>query len=381
MSYGGASLFGNASIPSPPVLEVQGSGEYMEAGDCPLQSSAGPTRDWDTESSSSGTKGPSSKKARQEKPLSKEELIIKSIEDFYKDHPCIPAEALCNTQQYLAERNLRYMRGNDHHYIKAMDCINLTHRPKEIRDFKTWYDTPGCCPIFAAPDGINSHSTKVWLDELGQEIHDWDHKPIDPNTAPYKYMKQPYYMDRVGTLKVISRLLDHQHGAGAKAFLQTVVNVVDKRVPKKNTLLLVSPPSAGKTYFMDFVANFFLFVGRLGNFRKTEGFPLMDCVSKRILVWNEPNTTSEDATRDTIKMVFAGDSCPAAIKFKGPGVITRTPVFVMTNNSTIFRTTDPDWEDRIYRYEWDKAPFLFFVYSYPNPRYFPDLLDMYDIEY
>ncbi len=71
---------------------------------------------------------------------------------------------------------------------------------------------------------------------------------------------------------------------------------------------------------MDFVANFFLFVGRMGNFRKGEGFPLMDCVSKRMIVWNEPNTTSEDATKDTIKMVFAGDHCPAAIKFKGPGM-------------------------------------------------------------
>ncbi len=111
------------------------------------------------------------------------------------------------------------MRGNDHHYIKAMDVINLTHRPKKIRQFKEWYATPGCCPIFAAPDGINSHSAKVWLDESGQEIFDWDHAPLDPNTAPFKNMEQPYYMDRVGTLKVVSRLLEHQHGAGTKEFL------------------------------------------------------------------------------------------------------------------------------------------------------------------
>jgi len=377
----GSGVFGNESLSCPSFLKVQGQGELLEAGDCPEQSSPEQRGNWDSESADSGASGPSTKKARKEKPLSKEELTVQRIEDFFKKFPCIPAESLCNTQQYLQERDLRYMRGNDRYYMQAMDVINLTHRPKKIRQFKDWYSTPGCCPIFAAPDGINSHSCKVWLDESGQEIHDWDHAPLDPNTAPFKYVEQPYYMDRVGTLKVISRLLEHQHGAGTKEFLKNVVNVVDKRVPKKNTLMLVSPPSAGKTYFMDFVANFFLFVGRMGNFRKSEGFPLMDCVSKRMIVWNEPNTTSEDATRDTIKMVFAGDHCPAAIKFKGPGVITRTPVFVMTNNTTIFKTSDPDWADRMYRYEWEKAPFLFFVYSYPNPMYFPDLLDMYDIEY
>ncbi|GBP81268.1 Putative non-capsid protein NS-1 [Eumeta japonica] len=43
----------------------------------------------------------------------------------------------------------------------------------------------------------------------------------------------------------------------------------------------------------------------MGNFNKFDKFPLMECVQKRVIMWNEPNF--EPGAEEILKTVFGGD--------------------------------------------------------------------------
>lgn len=51
--------------------------------------------------------------------------------------------------------------------------------------------------------------------------------------------------------------------------------------------------------------------------------------NKRVLYWDEPNF--EPAAIETLKMLLAGDKCPANIKYKDHQIINKTPVIITTN--------------------------------------------------
>lgn len=46
-----------------------------------------------------------------------------------------------------------------------------------------------------------------------------------------------------------------------KQFVQDLLNVLDCKVPKRNTFDVLSPPNCGKTWFFDMICDFYLNVG------------------------------------------------------------------------------------------------------------------------
>jgi hypothetical protein len=75
------------------------------------------------------------------------------------------------------------------------------------------------------------------------------------------------YYDIDKSISIASELLMYQfeNNEGVICrFLQTLVDVLDKKIPKRNSMLIYSPPSAGKNYFFDVVAAFFLNYGMFG---------------------------------------------------------------------------------------------------------------------
>lgn len=138
------------------------------------------------------------------------------------------------------------------------------------------------------------------------------------------------------SVKNCKAFLEWQFG-DPKPFLTNLVDVLDFRIPKRNTIDVLSPPSCGKTWFFDMVCDFFLNVGHLKNFNKYQSFPFQDCKDRRLIIWNEPNTAPEHL--DTLKTLFGGDRCAAAMKFEGDYVINRTPL-ICTGNSRVFPSSD-----------------------------------------
>lgn len=187
-----------------------------------------------------------------------------------------------------------------------------------------------------------------------------------------------HYMNIEDSFRYVNVLLKYQYKTKEKVseFLEALYSILEKQLPKKNTLYIKSPPSSGKTWFVDCITAFYLNVGQVNNFNRNSSFPLNDCVNRRVLVWNEPNI--EPAAFDTVKMLFAGDPLPANVKYQSGHVITRTPVIV-TSNTYVVTPDDPIWSSRCYFTEWDVAPFLQEIERYPHPMCYPKLLQHYDI--
>ena len=64
-----------------------------------------------------------------------------------------------------------------------------------------------------------------------------------------------------------------------------------------------------KKFFFILFFYFCLNFGQVGNFNKYCSFPLMECVDKRIILWNEP--LLEPTATETLKILFGGDTVAA----------------------------------------------------------------------
>lgn len=161
-------------------------------------------------------------------------------------------------------------------------------------------------------------------------------------------------------------------------FLTNIVNILDKKLPKRNALCIVSPPSAGKNFFFDMIFAICLSYGQLGMANRHNTFAFQEAVNKRLIVWNEPNY--EPILTDTIKMMMAGDPYTVKVKHCLDGHVSRTPIIVLTNSYVPFMQ-DEAFNDRIFIYKWQAAPFLKEVDKKPFPMAFFEILNMYKIEF
>lgn len=161
-------------------------------------------------------------------------------------------------------------------------------------------------------------------------------------------------------------------------FLQYLIDILDRRIPKRNCLVLYSPPSAGKNFFIDMICAIIVNYGQLGQANRHNLFAFQEAPNKRMLIWNEPNY--ESSMTDTIKMMFAGDPYNVRVKHSPDTPVTKTPVIVMTNNTCPFMG-DPAFKDRIKMFQWKPALFLKDINFKPHPMSFFHLLNKYNIQY
>ncbi|KAF5303747.1 hypothetical protein FQA39_LY09820 [Lamprigera yunnana] len=138
--------------------------------------------------------------------------------------------------------------------------------------------------------------------------------------------------------------------------------------------VVISEPNAGKNYIMDTILHYYFNFGLVGNFNRYSTFPLMECVDKRILMWNEPSC--ELASFETLKMLFSGDNCNVKVKYENDTILSRTPIIILSNN-------DPFPKDEVFRsrmiyYKWS-CPMLRDYKKKILPLAFYYLLEMHDI--
>lgn len=175
-----------------------------------------------------------------------------------------------------------------------------------------------------------------------------------------------YYMSISESFDILEKLLFFQFDDDIEqvsSFVVNLFNVIDKKVPKKNTIFVLSEPNAGKNFFFDTFIHYCINFGQMGNFNRYCTFPLMECVDKRIILWNEP--VMEPSATETLKCILGGDTCNAKVKFQGDAVITRTPVIVLSNNDVFPK--DKAFRSRMYSYRWRSCDMLRNINKKPHP--------------
>lgn len=283
---------------------------------------------------------PRRKKQRQE-----DTSIMAQLQRLLEQFPVSPLTNICDHPKYL-ESDLRFIRARKCCYQDGIDLFGKTIMRWSIEDFyNKLYSKEDCEPSFSA-----------------------GHMPIND-----------YYYDIESSLDIISKLLLYQFNHDEELvynFLKDVYDVCNRNIPKLNTLLIFSPPSAGKNFFVDFVVDYFLNKGQLGTANKQNNFAFQDAYGKRIIFWDEPNY--EAAAVEQLKKMCAGDSYTVFVKNKPDMAVYKTPVFILTNNQ-ISIMNSPAFKDRITQYRWTAAPFLKDCDKKPYPLAFYHLLCKYKI--
>ncbi|XP_042150540.1 uncharacterized protein LOC115312284 [Ixodes scapularis] len=233
-------------------------------------------------------------------------------------NPVSPLNSIIRTPVWLDSPDLRFIQLDDKRLQRAIQVLNEQLCNWTTLDYIQLYSTTN--PLFDAPHGNIS----------------------------------AYYMDVSASYDAMVRLLEYQLGEEVQEFVHDLYNLLERRVPMKNCMEVVSPPSAGKNFFFDAVVSFYINRGTIHNFNRYSNFPLQDAVGKRVLIWNEPNC--ESAAYETIKKIFGGDVDNVAVKYSPDMIVTRTPVIVLSNNETFPR--DEAFNHRMFRYKWRSCPAL-----------------------
>nr|QVW56826.1 MAG: putative nonstructural protein [Cecropis daurica parvoviridae sp.] len=167
------------------------------------------------------------------------------------------------------------------------------------------------------------------------------------------------------------------NGESVAIFLTDLYNILDKRIPKLNTLAIKADPNAGKNFFFDAVAAFFLNYGSIGTANKNNQFAFQEVAHKRMVLWNEPNY--ETVHIEKLKELLAGDTTRVHVKYQGDAPLQGPPIIILTNDElNIFGMSA--FKSRVKLYRWNSCPLLKDYDKKINPLFLLKLFDMYFIE-
>jgi hypothetical protein len=269
------------------------------------------------------------KRKREETPT-----IFSQLRKLLFQYPVSPIQNIINHPIYLQSK-IGHLRARNCKVQDTFDHISATFISWKITEFyNNIYGKNDCIPIFSA-----GHTP----------IHDQYYSIEESLIVLNNYLKYQFNDDE-------ELIFD---------FLSTLYNVLERKIPKLNAILVQSPPSSGKNFFFDCILDYFLNKGQLASrINKTNNFPYQECYGKRIILWNEPNY--EDAATDQLKMILGGDAYTVNIKCKPDAAVYRTPVIILTNNK-IALSNSIAFRDRIRSYTWKEAPYLKELNKKPYP--------------
>ena len=144
------------------------------------------------------------------------------------------------------------------------------------------------------------------------------------------FNEKNYYTPKY-SLYIIMQLLSKQMGQPWE-FIDTIIKVLNREVPKKNTISIIGAGGCGKTYFLDTLSELLWNVGELeANINKSNNFPFEGLLHKRLGILNEFNCSP--ARKDTCKELFEGKKTPVNIKYGKPTKLKPVPIIITTNNN------------------------------------------------
>ncbi len=276
---------------------------------------------------------------------SRKKIFQKSILDMCHKYCMAPIKDIFNHVKWLRDPELQFIRADNKLAMSVLDTFAHDVCNWSLKEFYDMYMDPNCNPCFCARDN-----------------------------DPFKYY---YSVDK--SVEILTQLVRFQFGNNELDiydFLLDLYNVVERNAGKCNSILVLSPHSAGKNFFFDTLLAFCLNKGQLGNPNKHNTFAFQEAAGKRILLWNEPNY--ENSQIDKLKMVLGGDNYTVNVKCKSDVAVIKTPVIVLTNKVVGFME-DVNFSERVHQYTWMAAPFLAEYSLKPHPIAIYELFKNYGI--
>lgn len=261
-----------------------------------------------------------------------EKLQLLTIK-LLREYPISPPESIVKTPIWRQHDELRFKSTADSFIKIAITSFKDELTTYTMKDFNDMYNNPVCKPIFSA--GITAYDQ--------------------------------YYYNIENSVEILTELINYQFGNDEDAildFVTTLYNVLERKLPKLNCVVVYSPPSAGKNFFFDSIKDFYINSGQLLNPTRYNTFAFQNADSRRFLMWNEPNYSEEFL--EPIKKILGGDSTTVNVKYLQDAAVYRTPVIVLTNNQ-LSLMTNAAFNDRIRVYQWAPAPYLAKYDKKPNP--------------
>lgn len=259
------------------------------------------------------------------------------ILDLLKIYAICPLTEIVYTKEYL-EKSIAVKRLDDRDVKNVIDTHASIINTWSREDYLRFYNNPS--------------TIKVW------SARSLDHFDT-------------YYLDYKESQQIINTLLDYQLDDMKYNFVYNLINIIEMNIPKCNCFLIISPPSAGKNFFVDAIKDYYLNVGQMQNPNKYNTFAYQDCHNRKILIWNEPNY--EPRETENLKLLFGGDNLSANVKCKPQANVKRTPIICLSNNTPRF-LGDEAFNDRVVHYYWKTAGFLKDCNKKPRPDAVVDLL-------
>lgn len=313
---------------------------------------------------------------------SRSNVVSIRIEKMIWNNLCFPPESIVHLDVWLNDDDLAHIREDNPLFRNAVDVVKSKMCKFTIHDFYTLYTNEECNPHFAA-----GHTN----------FYDYyytvtDTKEIIERLLTFQLYNYPNYIDYInGEWVETEQAIIHNSNLPineqinfvenrnniVRTFLQQIYFVLEKKLPKKNTILIHGPVCCGKNFFIDMILNFFINKGQLNNANKFNNFPFQDAPNRRIIFWDEPNY--EAGAIEQMKNIFGGDSCKVRVKFKEECTVYRTPVFVLTNHHISLITMIEFNPTRMFVYHWKQADFLANYKKKPNPLYTYHLFKDYNI--
>lgn len=270
---------------------------------------------------------------RKKRKLGAQERIQIRVVELLQQYPICPPEALVKHKVWRDDPDLRF-KDLTHREIKsAVSSYKDSLTTWSIEDYNEMYKKETCDPVFSAGYGNFEN----------------------------------YYYNVENSVNIMIKLIEYQFDNDEEAildFVHCVFNVLERKIPKLNCVVVHSPPSAGKNFFFDAIKSYYINCGHLCNANKYNNFPFQDAEGRRLVFWNEPNYSSEFL--EPIKEILGGDSTSVNVKYQHDTPVYRTPVIVTTNNIVSFMH-HPAFQDRLRIFEWQSAPYLKDYDKKPNP--------------
>lgn len=127
----------------------------------------------------------------------------------------------------------------------------------------------------------------------------------------------------------IGAILDH-NGIDISDFVTTVADIMDRKVPKRNALVLKGPPNGGKSLILNSIADSALYAFRGDQPDPREArFTYAGMANARMALLNEFKIYSNVA--DKMLLLLEGADVLNDVKGKTGVTIPRTPMFISTN--------------------------------------------------
>lgn len=159
-------------------------------------------------------------------------------------------------------------------------------------------------------------------------------------------------------------------------FAENILEVMDHKKRKQNTLIFQGLPNSGKTFIANSISKACIFYGAVSQGTAGYAFMWQDCINKRVIIINEP--FFDLCMIESLKTVLEGTGTFVHKKNTGDEYLCPTPVIITTNNDVWCQA--PSAKDAIITrtHTWynnlKPCPFLKDVTKDLHPRWISTLL-------